>query len=76
MCRPVPCTICGKTTWAGCGDHVDAVRAQVSAADWCPGHLGAEGTGDASTGPSRSASRSASGSAGGHPGRQLRLFGR
>jgi hypothetical protein len=68
MCRPVPCTICGKTTWAGCGDHVDEVRAQVSAADWCPGHLGTAGGTDAVS--------DTGGSASGHPGRRLRLFGR
>ncbi|MFO0725507.1 MAG: hypothetical protein U1E65_17115 [Myxococcota bacterium] len=25
MCRAVKCSTCGKTTWAGCGAHVDAV---------------------------------------------------
>lgn len=38
MCYPVPCPVCGKTTWDGCGLHVDAVKAQVDPADWCPGH--------------------------------------
>ena len=38
MCRPVPCETCGKTTWYGCGDHVDQVRAMVRPEDWCPGH--------------------------------------
>ncbi|WP_196814512.1 hypothetical protein [Nocardia sp. BMG111209] len=38
MCQPVPCTTCGKTTWAGCGQHVDQVRAAVPAEQWCPGH--------------------------------------
>lgn len=38
MCRPVLCETCGKVTWAGCGDHVDEVRAQVRPEDWCPGH--------------------------------------
>lgn len=37
MCRPVPCEVCGKTTWAGCGEHVDQVRAQVPAEQWCDG---------------------------------------
>lgn len=23
MCRPVTCKTCGKTTWAGCGQHSD-----------------------------------------------------
>jgi hypothetical protein len=38
MCRPVPCSICGKTTWAGCGDHIDQVKAIVPADQWCDGH--------------------------------------
>lgn len=38
MCRPVRCRECGKTTWAGCGQHVAQVRASVMAEDWCEGH--------------------------------------
>jgi hypothetical protein len=38
MCRPVRCRTCAKTTWAGCGQHVNQVRASVAASDWCPGH--------------------------------------
>jgi hypothetical protein len=38
MCRPTKCRTCGKTTWAGCGQHVDAVRASVPAQNWCSGH--------------------------------------
>jgi hypothetical protein len=38
MCRAVPCRVCGKTTWAGCGDHVDEVLAAVPVAERCPGH--------------------------------------
>ena len=38
MCRPVTCRTCGKTTWAGCGQHVDQVMRRVSAADRCSGH--------------------------------------
>ncbi|MFC5114906.1 hypothetical protein ACFPN7_13245 [Amycolatopsis halotolerans] len=38
MCRPVACRTCGKTTWAGCGQHVDQVKAAVPAGEWCPGH--------------------------------------
>jgi hypothetical protein len=38
MCRATTCKTCGKTTWTGCGDHVDAVRAQVPAEQWCAGH--------------------------------------
>lgn len=38
MCRAVKCRECGKTTWAGCGQHVDAVKRSVPAAQWCGGH--------------------------------------
>ena len=38
MCRPVTCNTCGKTTWAGCGDHVDQVKATGPADQWCGGH--------------------------------------
>lgn len=38
MCRPVTCHVCGKTTWAGCGQHVDSVKAYVPADQWCGGH--------------------------------------
>jgi hypothetical protein len=38
MCRPVTCRRCGKTTWAGCGMHVDQVLAGVPRADRCAGH--------------------------------------
>lgn len=43
MCRPVNCKVCGKTTWAGCGQHVDSVKRTVPAAQWCDGrHTDAE----------------------------------
>ncbi|MEX0426726.1 hypothetical protein AB3X52_03765 [Nocardioides sp. DS6] len=38
MCRPVRCKTCQKTTWAGCGQHVAAVKASVPADQWCSGH--------------------------------------
>ncbi|MGA8851511.1 MAG: hypothetical protein WB508_07290 [Aeromicrobium sp.] len=38
MCQPVTCSQCGKTTWAGCGQHVDEVMAGVPKANQCPGH--------------------------------------
>ena len=34
--------MCGKTTWAGCGQHIDAVRAMVPASQWCDGKHSAE----------------------------------
>lgn len=40
MCRPARCKTCKKTTWAGCGSHVDQVRARIPPNDWCPGHQG------------------------------------
>ena len=42
MCRAISCRVCGKTTWAGCGQHVDQVMAGVARADRCPGHSKAE----------------------------------
>jgi hypothetical protein len=38
MCRSVTCRMCGRTTWAGCGMHVDQVMRGVPAAQRCPGH--------------------------------------
>ena len=26
MCRPTTCEVCGKTTWKGCGKHIDSVK--------------------------------------------------
>lgn len=37
MCRPAPCRTCGKTTWAGCGLHINAIKAYVPAKQWCDG---------------------------------------
>ena len=42
MCRAVTCRTCGRTTWAGCGQHVDAVMSNVPAGQRCPGHETAE----------------------------------
>lgn len=42
MCRPATCRVCRKTTWAGCGQHVDQVMASVPHADRCPGHSAQE----------------------------------
>lgn len=38
MCRPAVCRTCGKTTWKGCGMHVDQVLAAVPRDQRCPGH--------------------------------------
>ncbi len=45
MCRAVKCRTCGKTTWAGCGQHVAQVKQAVPAEQWCGGHPKAEGGG-------------------------------
>ena len=37
MCRATSCRVCGKTTWAGCGQHVQEVRRTVPSAQWCSG---------------------------------------
>lgn len=38
MCRAVRCRTCGKATWAGCGDHIEAALAGIAAEDRCAGH--------------------------------------
>jgi hypothetical protein len=38
MCRAVTCKKCGKTTWAGCGQHVDQVMRGVPNSQRCSGH--------------------------------------
>jgi hypothetical protein len=35
MCSPIRCEGCGKITWTGCGEHVDAVMADVPTAQRC-----------------------------------------
>lgn len=43
MCRAVTCRTCGKTTWAGCGQHVASVKRSVAPGNWCNGkHTEAE----------------------------------
>ncbi len=38
MCRATRCKTCGKTTWAGCGQHIAQVKAGVPDGQWCAGH--------------------------------------
>ena len=38
MCRATRCKTCGKTTWAGCGQHIAQVQASIPSGQWCPGH--------------------------------------
>ena len=35
MCSPARCRQCGKITWSGCGNHVDAVMSNVATAQRC-----------------------------------------
>ncbi len=35
MCSPATCPTCRKTTWAGCGMHVDQVMRHVRPEDQC-----------------------------------------
>lgn len=35
MCYPEVCPTCGKTGWAGCGQHVDEVMRSVPSAQQC-----------------------------------------
>ncbi len=37
MCRATTCSTCGKTTWAGCGQHIASVKKTVPASQWCDG---------------------------------------
>lgn len=45
MCRAATCKTCGKTTWAGCGQHVDQVMRNVPNGQRCPGHASTPSTG-------------------------------
>ena len=45
MCRPIACKQCGKTTWAGCGQHIADVKRTVPVAQWCGGHEKTAATG-------------------------------
>ncbi len=38
MCRAVTCKKCSKTTWSGCGKHVDNVMRGVPKSQRCQGH--------------------------------------
>ncbi|SFR69292.1 hypothetical protein SAMN05428970_0655 [Agromyces sp. CF514] len=38
MCSAIICRTCGKTTWAGCGQHVEEALHGVPQADRCNGH--------------------------------------
>ena len=48
MCRPATCRTCSKTTWSGCGQHVNQVMQGVPARDRCPGHAAEQNAGGGS----------------------------
>ena len=35
MCSPARCARCGKTTWTGCGMHVDVVLGSIDPTQRC-----------------------------------------
>ena len=35
MCSPARCGRCGKTTWSGCGQHVDSVMSRIAPPQRC-----------------------------------------
>lgn len=45
MCHAVKCSKCGKTTWSGCGQHVDQVMRGVPQSQRCQGHKNEPSTG-------------------------------
>eukprot|EP00534_Pseudo-nitzschia_fraudulenta_P019494 CAMPEP_0201278564 /NCGR_PEP_ID=MMETSP0853-20130426/60203_1 /ASSEMBLY_ACC=CAM_ASM_000640 /TAXON_ID=183588 /ORGANISM="Pseudo-nitzschia fraudulenta, Strain WWA7" /LENGTH=62 /DNA_ID=CAMNT_0047586893 /DNA_START=1245 /DNA_END=1433 /DNA_ORIENTATION=- len=36
MCMKVDCSSCGKATWKGCGQHVQATLGNIPTEDRCP----------------------------------------
>ncbi len=42
MCSPATCKKCSKTTWSGCGAHVQQVMARVPKAQQCTCSASAE----------------------------------
>ena len=47
MCSPATCRTCGKTTWSGCGRHIDQVMSRVPDAQQCTCSPAAKTTGRA-----------------------------
>jgi hypothetical protein len=35
VCTKVTCSICGKPTWSGCGEHIEEALQGVAEADRC-----------------------------------------
>ena len=40
MCSRVTCSVCGKVTWEGCGQHVEEALQGISEEQLCAGHDG------------------------------------
>jgi len=38
MCYTIACSVCGKTTWDGCGQHVEEALQGIPDAQLCAGH--------------------------------------
>lgn len=38
MCSPITCPTCGKTTWTGCGQHIEQALAGIPDEQRCAGH--------------------------------------
>lgn len=38
MCYTIACSLCGKTTWDGCGQHVEEALQGIPDAQLCAGH--------------------------------------
>ena len=38
MCYPTTCATCGKTTWAGCGEHIEQALVGGAPEQRCQGH--------------------------------------
>ena len=50
MCQPANCRTCAKTTWSGCGQHVDQVMRTVPKNGRCTCNGGTRQQGDAKPG--------------------------
>jgi hypothetical protein len=49
MCHQVMCEKCSKSTWSGCGDHVEQALAGVTPGERCSCDQGFVGSSAAST---------------------------
>lgn len=40
MCSKVVCRKCKKSTWSGCGEHIEEALYGIALTDRCQGHAG------------------------------------